>query len=426
MGVVLGLSADLRDHLSLVSGLWSSHGVTEMSGPYRVIMAGVLVDDSAMDGRDVGDRMEEINQSTFELFEKRMRKIDVGVAREKDFEPQEWKGESERRQYLTRLLNVSNADLAVSILLKPGRLRTTMNVEFLGSSDGDEATELAGFNSFGDETLSGFSSPSTEARVAKAVRSRSESYLTLMRAVSSYGIGEYTDSIEQFTRSQKNLTTVQFQRFSLMMLGNATGRAGDDAQARERAARFFRKSLRLDPSYGRARLGLAEVLFQQALRESGDEEARCSDWPRAQMDQMFAARRAYEEVLASDDRYGIPGVETRARYGMGRADTCLTLAGDETRLKPAIDQLEKVISAYRAQPDQQWLQALASEAHACIALSYVLGPVGQVRWNWAVDHYRQAQTLAVDPGRLKTLNTQLQDLLSLAHPAPPVLVTPLQ
>jgi tetratricopeptide (TPR) repeat protein len=136
------------------------------------------------------------------------------------------------------------------------------------------------------------------------------------------------------------------------------------------AGKHFEDSLRLNPDFTRARFGLAEVKFQQALTE-------CEASPKAAVAQLREALQLNEDALSEYDRAiddgrvpATPYIRTQARVQRGRIELCLAFATG-TGQKAATRAFEDAISDYgEFDPSDEWgrLSDLTAEAHAGLAV----------------------------------------------------------
>ena len=125
------------------------------------------------------------------------------------------------------------------------------------------------------------------------------------------------------------------------------------------AADWFNRALELNPDFARAKLGLAEVRFQESKGtcERGNVEA----------DGLREAREAYRDTLNATDQPASANVSAKAHLGIARVDLCISQAELEDGWAEASAEAEIVVAAYEAGDDT--LRQLAAEAHAVRAIS---------------------------------------------------------
>ncbi|WP_139246124.1 hypothetical protein [Geodermatophilus amargosae] len=166
--------------------------------------------------------------------------------------------------------------------------------------------------------------------------------------------------------------------------GNLAGKRGDLGEAERRY-----QLADTEEGSGRARFGLAEVVYQRAKcgTESVDSVA------------LRGAEQRYREASAADhppEAY----LEERIAFGLGRVYVCLGLAGIEERWADAERELSRVTAAFEA--GESDLRELASEAYACraiVALPAPGDPAPEQRLEQAETHARRAVEFAVNSTR---------------------------
>jgi tetratricopeptide (TPR) repeat protein len=163
-----------------------------------------------------------------------------------------------------------------------------------------------------------------------------------------------------------------------LMLGNSyLARAVKeyDAAYLPDAQAAFETALALDPTYARAQLGLASVLYSRAVGDLQVENIQPALLERAE-----AAYQAAGEMAAPQDANIKPKVE----YALGLIATVRSYLLDDDRLDEAERHFETVVNEYRA--GNAHLGRLAADAYAGLAaVAEKRGDVGR-----AVELYRQA------------------------------------
>jgi tetratricopeptide (TPR) repeat protein len=175
------------------------------------------------------------------------------------------------------------------------------------------------------------------------------------------------------------------------------------------AERWFNEALALNPSYGRARMGLAEVAFQRAKGscEWNDPSVDAEGLTRA-LDEYRAAG------TATDDGEAVSAV-ARAQLGMARIYACMGQAGIGGDSWAAAErEATAVISAYEA--DDKLLRELAAEAHAVRAITrlpFEGAPERETALQRAEQDLREAVRLAEYVGRRAAYLAELARVLGL-------------
>jgi tetratricopeptide (TPR) repeat protein len=176
------------------------------------------------------------------------------------------------------------------------------------------------------------------------------------------------------------------------------------------AERWFREALALNPSYGRARMGLAEVAFQRA-------KGSCErDDPSVDAAGLSHALEEYRAAgTATDDPGGAVAALARARVGMARIYACMGQAGIGGDSWTAAEaEAAAVISAYEA--GDQLLSELAAEAHAVRALTrlpFEGDPDRATALQRAEEDLKAAVSLAKYVGRRAAYRAELARVLSM-------------
>lgn len=155
------------------------------------------------------------------------------------------------------------------------------------------------------------------------------------------------------------------------------------------AERAYRRSLELNPEYGRAMIGLAQVELLQASRHCVQGTADAAG--------LVAARDQYRAALLAKDRPPRSHVPAKAHFGIAQVDVCLSQALAEDAWADAEGELTKVISEFDAGSD---IADLAAEAHALLAvvrLPSASDSRAHERYVDAAAEYAQAVKLSVQP-----------------------------
>jgi tetratricopeptide (TPR) repeat protein len=175
------------------------------------------------------------------------------------------------------------------------------------------------------------------------------------------------------------------------------------------AERWFGEALALSPSYGRARMGLAEVAFQRA---KGTCERDDSSVDAAGLNH---ALEEYRATGTATDEPGVVSALARARLGMARIYACMGQAGIGVDSWAAAEEAATaVISDYEA--GDKVLRELAAEAYAVRALTrlpFEGDPDGASAWQRAEQDLKAAVDLADYVGRRAAYRAELARVLSM-------------
>ena len=170
------------------------------------------------------------------------------------------------------------------------------------------------------------------------------------------------------------------------------------------AADWYERALRLNPDFARAKLGLAEVRFQQSKGtcEKGGVDAAG----------LQAAREAYRDTLNASDQPASANVTAKAHLGVARVDLCISQAEADDLWREASAEASLVVAAFEG--GDETLRQLAAEAHGVRAFSElpVVGdPDSEAKFLAAEGEYREAIALASRPDRLAAYHAGLAYVL---------------
>jgi tetratricopeptide (TPR) repeat protein len=161
----------------------------------------------------------------------------------------------------------------------------------------------------------------------------------------------------------------------------------------------YETALGLNPEYGRAMIGLAQVELNGAT--GGCDPATAND------EGLAAARDEFRAALDARDQPPLSNVPAKAHFGIARVDVCRSQAFGEGSWADADQEIQAVISAFEADGA---LQDLAAEAHALraqIRLPAPTEPDPAPRYLAAADEYRAAIGLSMHDGRKASFNDSL-------------------
>jgi tetratricopeptide (TPR) repeat protein len=233
------------------------------------------------------------------------------------------------------------------------------------------------------------SRPDAKTSFRRLIADTASDLAELTRIVFLYNKGEYSEALDAVHQA-RDLGFVQPGLLDVFE-GNLAGKLDRVEEARaayERAA--------ANPAYaGRARLGLAQVRFTDAL----DSERGCG--PGIDVLAMTGVIDEYARLRTDSD---IPGanIPVKAAFGEGRARLCLDASGhgeDDGRGRAL---LEQVIDAYdqpangRADDD---LRELAAEAHGLVGDHDARRARDPAELEAALGHLAEAVALSTFPDR---------------------------
>ncbi|MCA1672155.1 MAG: hypothetical protein LC799_08120, partial [Actinobacteria bacterium] len=174
-----------------------------------------------------------------------------------------------------------------------------------------------------------------------------------------------------------------------VFLGNVWGRLNDRVQAES----YYANALAVDPSYDRARLGLAEIDYQRGNGgcRPGKAVPEVINHNVSRYDSIFAS--------SSGGSSYIQDIPERAAFGRGRGNLCLALATQNSApFARAWGDFSFVID--RFQKGKSRLRSLAAESYANRGLSLLARATGDAvdakLYMNAAEEYRAAIFLAQD------------------------------
>jgi len=312
----------------------------------------------------------------------------------------------ERARAAQRLASDINADVIVYGNLKSGATGSSFVPEFyLADRKLSDATELVGQYEFG-------SSIETSADIASNMAARSELRNRLLQrtgAVARFVIGLSYYALERFDDADRYFQQASNSAWQdtdgkevvFHFLGNTALRLNKLSSAEE----FYRRALKLNPEYARARLGDAEVLYQKS-------RGSCSPGHVSDAAGLQEAERLYLSAGQARFQPALSDIQTKTAYGLGRLYACLSQAEVADRWDAAEHQFKQVIADFDG--GNARVKELAAEAHAGLGLVYlpVAGaPDARQHYLHAADEYRTAIELSHHQDRQATFSAQLGYIL---------------
>jgi tetratricopeptide (TPR) repeat protein len=402
----LGISADWLGAQSILPCWMKSE--EEISAPYGIAVANIAVqrDGNQNLSYDEKKTLKDINETLFKQIEAGYQDQQgiVGVSRLCDDDIQE---DGNREEYLAEVRDTLHAELAVSLTVHPEEERFSMEIEMsIGSPDTwNEAQELAGYHVFKGRSI-GISLALRDSANA-SLTERLAPYLSLLRSIASYANANYTSTLHHLTETLADPQTPnELKALALVLKGNAQGRL-DGPGSLEAAESSFISAATLDPDYVRAVLGLAEIDYQKGLAMLTGSTCEGESTLEA-MTFLDSAYARYLDALkkAADPR--VRDADVRAKYGIGRIQTCKLLLGDKSQSIPAVRNLEEVTKRFESDTGKTWLRSAASGAYGELALIHCT----QRQRKAAISFYGKASKWAVDDTRIATYedtNNKIKD-----------------
>ena len=295
----------------------------------------------------------------------------------------------ERSQRLAELSDTTHADIVLTAKIISSEGYTTIIPElYAAGSKLDGASELEGYHQLGSADIIGDldSNMVTRRDLRNELLASIRGSAQFIVALSFYYNRQYGEAVREFGIAEPQFDHANGRKLLYIFLGNAAGKQKNWSDAN----RYYRQALRIDPLYGRAQLGLAELTFQRARGSCERSRANATDLKRA--------ADMYQDAL----RQGSPGADlpTKVALGLGRVYICLSQAEVINSWGEARAQLNKVVEEYTR--GNKHVREYASEAHAALGFTY-FPPEGrtaaEAQYRRAADEYNEAIHLSLDEQR---------------------------
>jgi len=380
----------------------AAQGPSRMTGDYKVVVTEFDARDAS--GRPVRSQVaSDLSVSLAETLQEDLEGVEA--ARIKVRPPGEagrlpGMSDEDRALAAKDLAERIDADIVIYGWLDASR--TTLQPEFyVRERVLSEAQELVGSFRLGSP-ISGAAPIDEEAAAAIRVR---ETLVSRARALSELVVGLSFFRTSEFAQAERHFDVAlgspgwpdgDGKEILYLFRGSTAGVLGQLSQA----ADWYNQALKLNPDFARAKLGLAEVRFQESKGtcEKGDVEA----------DGLRAARESYRDTLNATDQPASANVGAKAHLGIARVDLCISQAELEDAWAEASAEAGMVVTAFEAGDDS--LRQLAAEAHGVRAISALPGvgdPDADAKFHVAEGEYRQAIALASRPDRLAAYHAGL-------------------
>jgi tetratricopeptide (TPR) repeat protein len=385
-----------------------------MSGDLNIAVAGFSTSGSTSDTVDpvVGDGLA---QSVFERLPPQLTALEtagfeIQYRAPRDIGQARSGATQERARQLEALARKANADVIISANLNsaPGRT-TVIPTLFLRQKKLQGAEELGGYHQLDPVIIDG--DPDSNLVMRKKLRddliSRTGGIARLIVGLGFYNERQYSRAATEIQAAERDWADTIGRKIVHLFLGNIEGKRGNYSAAE----RNYRLALRTDPTYGRARLGLAALAFQKARGNCERDNASSRG--------LETTLALYQEVLRNERSSpgADPDLPIKVAFGLGHTDLCLSQAGVADKWTQAQEQLQLVVDEYNR--GNQRIQELAAEAYADLGLSYL--PAESMpnvqSYQRAAGAYERAVQISFDPHRqaiflsvLAHIYTHLQDL----------------
>ena len=275
-----------------------------------------------------------------------------------------------------------------------GTLRTDIPNQFAAEFFLDDrqlqnAEELFGQHDLGSTivTTGDIAANSAIRRDLRAeILDRTRALAEFLVGLSFYEGKEYQPAFEHFEAAlgTKEWDDRDGKEVLYLFLGNAAGKLDDLG----RAATFYEQALTLNPQYARARVGQAEVLFQQSR---GNCEAG-----NVNVEGMNRALTTFQGAGAAEDRPALSDVDIKVVFGEGRIHRCLSQALVADHWAEAGVELQAVIDAFAN--GNARVRELAAESYGELGFVHLPSegdPDPDARFRQSAADYQQALDLSL-------------------------------
>jgi tetratricopeptide (TPR) repeat protein len=295
----------------------------------------------------------------------------------------------QRSQRLAELSDTTNADIVLTAKLISNEGDTTIIPElYAADSKLDGASELEGYHQLGSVTIIGDpdSNMVTRRDLRNELLANIRGSAQFIAGLSFYNKRQYGEAAHEFGIAAPQFDHATGRKLLYIFLGNAAGKQKNWSDAN----RYYRQALRVDPRYGRAQLGLAELTFQRARGSCERSKANATG--------LKKAAEMYQDAL----RQGSPGADlpTKVALGLGRVYICLSQAEVVNGWAQARAQLSKVVEEYTR--GNEHFREYAAEAHAALGFTYFPlegRTAAETQYRRAADEYNEAIRLSLDEQR---------------------------
>jgi tetratricopeptide (TPR) repeat protein len=278
--------------------------------------------------------------------------------------PIKGKDPERRKQVARNLAKKIQADIVIFGVINRDGNKGNFSPEFYVNYKGfDQGDEITGEYQLGESLPLNLPLDEVELQqgVNKQYIAREKALILIVLGLSNLAVDNYDDAIKQFQSADNipNWYDYQGKAVLYLLMGGASQSKAtlfrdippDEYKLQlENALTYYNKALGLDEQYARAKLGLANVLYLEALGDLYAEKNQID------LDKMIEAENAYKDILAMPDAQGNSNILSKVYYGYGQ----IHLARGQYDL--AEIEFLKVIKLYQGQDES--LETTASHAYA--------------------------------------------------------------
>ncbi len=396
---VVGAIADLSDVYELIGKIWPRQ-IQPMSGDINVLYIPFASDHT------VAKELVTVSESYGDELQQRLPRaldeltggdigynVQVRALESLDLDPDS--SSAEGVELYQRIMHDHKSDIIVSgRLADTGKSIVSQSEVFISENALEGAAELGGVHYLDLSSSPVDSTQSAEGRrrIRAQFVGQIESYARFIAAISLYVYGDNAAALSGLERVRDEWSSPRQRKVVDVFLGNVWGRLKDDVKAQS----YYADAIALEPSYARARLGLAEIDYQRGNGGCRHRSIVYEAMKRnsSQYDAIFQA--------ASSNPSDPQDILERAAFGRGRAILCLALATPNAgRFARAGDDFTFVIDSFKGGKNR--LRPLAAESHAHRGLSLLSQGTENSRsvqqYMDAAEEYRTAIHLTRDSAR---------------------------
>lgn len=231
---------------------------------------------------------------------------------------------------------------------------------FVNHSAFKEAEEITGQHELGEDVQGNFSTP-IMLITSPGVQARVEGLSMLTIGLVYYSVDRLDEALQYFKEADKDAWIGSGKETVYLLTGNVYIRQASktkDFSDLSTAEKYYQDALDIDPDYGRAMIGQANVYYLRALKLND-----CN--PTG----LEAASALLEQALSLEDQPASASIETKVHFYRGQIalirDAC-QLSEDDW-LSVAQREFNWVVDRYESDPGSdvpQSIQYLASHAYA--------------------------------------------------------------
>ncbi len=275
-------------------------------------------------------------------------------------------------------------------IVKKGKFGEIVPEFYVNYTGFSQAAEVVGEHEIGKPMLVNIpiSESDLELGQNKALKARDTALINMVVGLAQYSLDNYDQALKSFQAAadEQGWLKSQGKEIVYLLIGNTYGRkAGqiiqltNDAhqQALAQAEQAYQQALAINPQYARAQVGMAGILYQQALGPL--------DNTQFDLAKLAEAEQAYRDLLQRSDLPASAHIPGKVHFGLGqvymaRASEALAmeqngksandllavgLSPSKDEFAQAANEFQQTIDLYKAGEDA--LTSIASQSYANMA-----------------------------------------------------------